>query len=444
MSDDLWTYNCLDCVTTAKVYQALRAELDELELSDFYHTLVHPLTLAVRRMANRGMYRDNVRYARLQRVVDERIRRYADALRDIVGDPGFNPNSPEAVRRYVSDVLGLRSRKKTATGRDSMDQESLLRMGLRHDSPFFKLLLCYRKLAKLRGTYLMKDYVWPDGRVRGRFLVHGTATGRLSSRNPNFQNIPKSHAEWFGLRLPNIRTIYRAAPGNVLVEADYSQLELRLIAYASGCRRMLDVYEKGGDLHLQTAVAITGKPAEAITREERDFAKRFRFCQNYGGGPRKISEILFTDAGILRSVEECEATLARLRAAEPEVFEWRDRMLEHAKRTRTIVNGFGRKRLTFAREEELPGIAYNTPIQSTAADLINLAFIRLDEAGVFMVNQVHDAIVSECPERDVDRVAALMKREMERPVNIFGYTGLVFPVEVKVGVRWGALHSWEG
>lgn len=438
-----WTYNLLDTVTTAKVYYGVDEELGDLSLRDFYHTVVHPLTLAVRRMANRGMYRDDRRYTRLQNVYDEKIRRYAEGLQAVVKRPTFNPNSTEDVRAYIYGELGLKSGKKTKAGKDSVDQLSLLRMGLRHDSTFFKLLLCHRKLSKLRGTYLTKGYLSKDGRIRSRFLVHGTATGRLSSREPNFQNIPKEKNAWFGLNLPNIRTIFTSEPGNVLIEADYSQLELRLIAYASGCRRMLDAYENNGDVHMATAMSITGKPASAVTTEERDFAKRFRFCQNYGGGAKKISEILFSDAGIIKSVRDCEEVLFKLKLHEPEVFSWRDRVLEQARRTHMIHNEFGRIRITFTRDDDLAGVAYNTPIQSTAADLINLAFIRLDALGVPMVNQVHDAIITECPEHDVERTVVLMKQEMERPVDIFGRKGLIFPVDIKVGTRWGALKKWS-
>jgi DNA polymerase-1 len=440
-SNTFWEYNCLDCVSTAKIYEALQEELHDLGVTEFYDKLVHPVTLAVKRMSDRGMYCDMQRVQRLRNFYDAKIARYEEGLRILVG-PDFNPRSLDEVADYIYNTLGCKGGKTTKTGKHKLDQLTLLTLGLKYDSAFFKMLLAHRKMSKLRSTYLTKIFVGDDGRIRSRFRVSGTATGRLSSRDPNFQNIPKERNVWFGLRLPNIRTIYTAEPGNLIFEADYSQLELRLIAYASNCKRMLDAYTAGDDIHMLTAMMIYEKQRELIVTEERDFAKRFRFCQNYGGSARRISEILFEQAGIVRSVVECENILRKLRVSEPEVFTWRDRQLEETQKTRIITNEFGRKRVTFAKGDDLAGIAYNTPIQSTAADLINNATVRLDGMGVPLINQVHDALMAEVSAKDVDEVAHLMKQEMERPVDIFGHEQLVFPVEIKVGTRWGALKKW--
>lgn len=443
-SQRLWVYNCLDCVTTAKVDAAISEELTDLNTASFYDGVAHPLTLAVHRMAKRGMHVDQTRLRRLQTVMDERIRRYELVLGDIVGHE-FNPRSGDDVRKYLFEELRLKPvGKPTKTGKASVDELALLKLGMKHDSPFFKVLLGHRKMQKLRSTYLTKVYIYPDGRVRSRFLVHGTGTGRLSSRDPNLQNIPQQKDVWYGLKLLNLRTMYVATPGRVFVEADSSQLELRLIALASRCAALIEAFELKHDVHRLNASAIYGKRLEDITKEERDFAKRFVYCQNYGGSPRRISEILFEEAGIIKSPLECEATLLLLKHVYPEIYSWRDRQLEAAKLTRRITNEFGRVRITFTKDDDLAGVAYNTPIQSTAADYINLAFIRMDARGLELVNQVHDSVLVECDVSDVTKTIAAVKEELERPVDIFGQKGVVLPCDIKVGVRWGALKKWEG
>lgn len=236
--------------------------------------------------------------------------------------------------------------------------------------------------------------------------------------------------------------MFAAPPGRALVSADASQLELRLIAYASNCQKLIEAFEAGEDVHHLNARAITGKPSDFITKDDRDFAKRFVYCQNYGGGPKRISEILFQDAGIVRSVTDCERDLEALRRAYPEIYQWRDSILRDTKRSGIITNEFGRKRVVFSRGEDLAGVAFNTPIQSTAADYINTAFVGLDTRKLYLINQVHDEILAECDEDKVDETAQALKEELERPVTIWGRT-VVLPAEVKCGIRWGELTLWQ-
>jgi len=431
MSQELWTYNCLDCVTTARVYTALVEEMAELEVDRFYNELVHPLTQAVFRMSKRGMMVDDVRLAEMQDSYAKKISEYTQAIRDLTGRPLLNPSSGDEMRKLLFTDMELRPVSYTKIGRKpSVDETTLKRLDLKHDHPLFKLLIKYREATKLKSTYLDNLYIPYNKRVRSRFMVHGTATGRLSSRDPNFQNIPY-----------DLRQIYVSAPSKLLIEVDASQLELRLIAYASQCEKLIRAFEQGDDVHTLNAVAITGKPREAIDKDDREFAKRFIYCQNYGGGAKKISDILFTDAGIVRSVGQCEETLSKLRREYPEIYSWRERVYNETRRTGIITNEFGRKRITFVRGGDLPGVAYNTPIQSTAADYINLVFISLDKLGLGIVNQVHDSIVIECDEDEVSDTISTALAEFHRPVTLFGRT-VVLPAEVKVGTRWGGLQPW--
>lgn len=430
MTRTLWEYNLLDCVTTAQVYRKIRTEMETLGVLSFYDTMVHPLILAVKRMGARGMWLDRDRLEAMKTEYETKIGKFEEALQLIVGNPDFNPNSTADVRDYVYNKLGIHVASRTATGAASVDETSLLKLGVNNDHPFFKTLLGYRKVVKYYGTYLKRIYIAPDSRIRSRFLVHGTATGRLSSREPNFQNIPY-----------DLRPIYGAESGHLLIEVDSSQLELRLIAYASGCKRLINGFENGEDVHRLNASAIYSIPIDEVGKEERDFAKRFVYCQNYGGGPKKISEILFADAGITKSPRECEEMLYRLRATYPEIWSWRDKVLNECKKTRTIRNEYGRVRITFARDEALSGIAYNTPIQSTAADYINTVFLELDKRGLFIVNQVHDAILVETLASQVDETVKIMLDAFERPQRLWGRL-VTLPAEAKVGTRWGLLEKW--
>lgn len=423
---NLWIYNCLDCVTTAKVYSALQEEMQENEVVKFYDELVQPLIVAVMEMMKRGMWVDQSQLEEMKREYHLRIHQCIDDLRHTTGDSLFNPASGDHLRTYLFETKGMASTRETATGKESVDELTIKRLARKYDDPIFEKLLEYRRASKVHGTYLANLCIGEGGRVRSRFLVHGTATGRLSSRGPNFQNIPYE-----------VRSIFAAPPGYTLVEADASQLELRLIAYASNCRRLMEAFANGEDVHLINASVITGKSIDKIDKEERDFAKRFIYCQNYGGSPRRISEILFQDAGIVRTVAECEGTVTRLRRAYPEIYTWRDAQLVEAKRTRKIRNEFGRVRITLARNDDLAGVAYNTPIQSTAADYINYAFVRLSQRGLKIVNQVHDSIVAEVHEERVDEVASALKEELEKPITVFGHT-ITIPCDVKMGRTWGS------
>jgi len=431
MTRTLWEYNLLDCVTTAQVYRKINTELETLNAATFYHTMVHPLILAVKRMGARGMWVDREKLNQMRIEYEAKIVKFEEAIQLVVGNPEFNPNSTAHVRDYIYNNLNLSVASRTATGAASVDETTLLKLGAKYDHPFFKALLGYRKVVKYYGTYLKRVYISPDSRVRSRFLVHGTATGRLSSREPNFQNIPY-----------DLRSIYGAPDGRLLIEVDSSQLELRLIAYASGCRKLISGFEAGEDVHKLNASAIYGIHVDKVGKEERDFAKRFVYCQNYGGGPKKISEILFADAGIVKSPRECEEMLYRLRVAYPEIWSWRDKVLAETKRTRTIRNEYGRVRITFARDEALSGIAYNTPIQSTAADYINTVFLELDGKDLFIVNQVHDSILVESTPYGLDETIKTIKDAFERPQRIWGRL-VTLPAEVKVGTRWGLLNPWQ-
>ena len=430
MTRTLWEYNLLDCITTAQVYRKINSEMEVLGVSAFYHTMVHPLVLAVKRMGARGMWIDRDKLEEMKTEYEIKIGKFQEVIQSIVGKADFNPNSTADIRNYIYNDLGLAVTGRTATGAASVDETTLLKLGAKHDHPFFKALLGYRKVVKYYGTYLKGIYIGHDSRVRSRFLVHGTATGRLSSREPNFQNIPY-----------DLRPVYGATDGRILIEADSSQLELRLIAYASGCKRLIQAFECGEDVHRVNASTIYGVPQDTVSKEERDFAKRFVYCQNYGGGPKKISEILFADAGIVKSPRECEEMLYKLRVAYPEIWAWRDKVLAECKRTRTIRNEYGRVRITFARDEALSGIAYNTPIQSTAADYINTVFLELDGKGLFIVNQVHDSILIETTAAALEETVAVVKTAFERPQRLWGRL-VVLPAEVKTGIRWGALEPW--
>jgi DNA polymerase-1 len=342
----------------------------------------------------------------------------------------FNINSTPQLRTVLFDRLHLPVQKRTKTGASTDVEvlEQLAAMG--HEVP--RLMIEYRELSKLKSTYVdaLPGYVRAEtGRVHSSFNQTGAATGRLSSSDPNLQNIP--------VRTPRggeIRRAFVAPPGHLLLTADYSQVELRLLAHLSGDPAFVAAFERGGDIHRQTAAAIFGVAEPAVTPEMRARAKTINFATIYGQGPFALSRQLgITQDQAKAFIKQYFERFAGVRA-------WLDRTVEEARQRGFVETLFGRRRYIPELRDKNFNIrafgertATNSPLQGSAADLIKIAMIRIHAAlqetklGAKMILQVHDELVFEIPEHEQAAAGTLVKREMEE------VTRLRVPLVVSIG-----------
>jgi DNA polymerase-1 len=323
--------------------------------------------------------------------------------------------------------------KRTPKGGRSTDADVLEALAEKHPLP--KAILQYRELDKLKGTYIdaLPRYVHPDtGRIHTRFDQTVAATGRLSSNDPNLQNIPiRSELG------RSIRAAFIAPPGHVILSADYSQIELRVLAHLSADPELIDAFSTGADVHARTAALVLDKPQADVTADERRAAKTINFGVIYGMGDSALGKQL----GIPR--EQAARFIAAYFARYAGVARFMEQTVEAARQGEAVRTLLGRRRflpnlhsanrgLRFEAER----IARNTPIQGTAADILKLAMVRLgdDDAvpGAKMVLTVHDELVFEVPAEHAARAGALIRERME------GAMKLAVPLVVDVGTG----HTW--
>jgi DNA polymerase-1 len=347
----------------------------------------------------------------------------------------FNLNSTPQLRSILFTKLQLPTLKKTKTGpsTDVDVLEQLAAMG--HEVP--KLLIEYRELAKLKSTYVdaLPGYINAEtGRLHTSFNQVGAATGRLSSSDPNLQNIPVRTE-----RGESIRRAFVAPPGCRLLVADYSQIELRLLAHFSGDRGFVAAFAKGGDIHRQTAAVIFGVSQEHVTGEMRARAKTINFATIYGQGPFALARQL----GITQ--DEAKAFIRQYFERFAGVRAWLDRTVLEARERGYVETLFGRRRYIPELKDKNFNIrafgertATNSPLQGSAADLIKVAMIRIHASlrtqglGTRLLLQVHDELVLEVPEGEEAPAKELVKRHMESAAEL----RVPLLVSVGTGVNW--------
>ena len=410
-----------------------REQLAQMGLEPLYRDIELPLLQVLFDMERVGFRVD----VQVLREIGDKLSERENALRAdiyrLCGVGEFNINSPKQLGEVLFERIGLKTGRKTSRGY-STDADTL--EGLRDEHPAISPILEYRQVSKLHGTYIdaLIRKVGPDGRIHTFFDQTGTATGRISSAEPNLQNIP--------VRTDmgrEIRRAFTAAPGCVLIDADYSQIELRILAHFSGDAAMIDAFRQGQDIHARTAAEVAGIAIGEVTPQMRSHAKAVNFGLVYG-----ISDFgLARNTGMSR--KEAAAFIERYFAAYPGV-----KTFMEQKKAEGYANG--EVRTLFGRVRRLPELkspnfntrsfgeraAMNTPVQGTAADIIKLAMVRVHEAlakGNYqskLILQVHDELIIEAPEAEKDAVAALLRECMEH------VTALSVPLvaEVKMG------HSW--
>ena len=420
LGDTLQAETAFHCYTSAvdALYETLAPRLREQNLWDLFEQAEMPLCRVLAEMELTGCRVDKGALVSFGEMLSAHIAEQEKTIYDLAGE-AFNINSPKQLGEILFGKLGLPHGKKTKTGW-STNADVLEK--LRYEAPIVGAVLEYRQYAKLKSTYadgLLKA-MNADGRVRTSFQMTVTATGRLSSTEPNLQNIPTRTD--LG---SEIRRMFIPADGCVLVDADYSQIELRLLAHISGDAAMRQAFRSGADIHTATAAQVFHVPPEEVTHEMRRSAKAVNFGIVYGISAFSLSQ----DIGV--TVAEAKAYMEAYFATFPGVRQYMDDVVAKAKETGYVETLFHRRRdlpelksSNFNLRSFGERVALNMPIQGTAADIMKLAMIavwkRLKAEGLQarLVLQVHDELIVECPEAEAEQVVALLEEEMERVVTL--------------------------
>ena len=420
LGDTLAAETAFHCYTSAvdALYGTLAERLRERGQWELFETAELPLCRVLAEMERTGCRVDAKALSAFGELLSARAGALETKIYELADGP-FNINSPKQLGEVLFGKLGLPHGKKTKTGW-STNADVLEK--LRGESAIVDAVLEYRQLTKLRSTYadgLLKA-IDPDGRVRTRFQMTVTATGRLSSAEPNLQNIPTRTD--LG---SEIRKMFVPEPGNVLVDADYSQIELRLLAHISGDEGMRAAFRAGGDFHAETAAKVFGVAREDVTHEMRRRAKAVNFGIVYGISPFSLAQ----DIGVTQ--KEAKAYMDAYFATFPGVRAYMDAVVEQAKRDGWVETLYHRRRdlpelksSNFNMRAFGERVALNMPIQGTAADIMKLAMIavwkrlRAELPAARLVLQVHDELILECPEGDAARAAALLAEEMEHVAQL--------------------------
>ncbi len=420
---------------TGRMATVLRKEIDELHLTSVYETIDEPLVPVLARMEEAGVKID---LTALETMSEKLQHAAASKARDIYECCGleFNINSPKQLGDVLFNKLGLPIPVKYGKGKKISTAVDVLE-GLAADHQVPKMVLDYRQLTKLKSTYvdalpaLIRRH---SGRVHTTFGQTGTSTGRLSSTNPNLQNIP-TRTE-LGRE---IRAAFIAEPGHVLLAADYSQVELRLLAHFSKDKLLVEAFRRGDDIHTLTASQVFGVPPLMVTGEDRRRAKAVNFGIVYGLSPFGLSQQLGIETG--QSRKFIDAYFAKYAGVRTFI----DATLEQARRDQRVSTLFGRIRpipdinsKNATQRGFAERTAVNTPLQGTAADLIKIAMINIDaeirKLGLRsrMTLQVHDELVFEVPEAEVDTMKMLVRERMEKAYEL----EVPLLVELAVGRNW--------
>ncbi len=413
------------------LHGVLLPRLREQGMEKLYFDVELPLCRVLADMERSGFLVDGGALARFGRELSDTIDRLEQRIYAAAGQQ-FNINSPKQLGKVLFEDLGLPHGKKTKTGW-STNADVLEKL---KDHPLVADVLTYRQYAKLKSTYAdgLLKVIDPDGRIRTSFQMTVTATGRLSSTEPNLQNIP-TRTE-LGSKM---REMFVAAPGHVLVDADYSQIELRLLAHISGDTAMQQAFLSGEDFHTVTAARVFHVPQDQVTHQMRSRAKAVNFGIVYGISAFSLSQ----DIGV--TVQEAKEYMDRYFATYTGVKQYMTDVVDKAREQGYVETLWHRRRAlpelkssNFNMRSFGERVALNMPIQGTAADIIKLAMVRVhsrlarEGLAARLIMQVHDELIVECPEEEVPRVEALLQQEMQ------GVAELSVPLlaEAHTGRNW--------
>lgn len=427
--EEVGPYACEDADVALRLAEPLRARLEADGLLHIAEEIEFPLVRVLAEMEMTGVRVDAGVLARISEELGAEMAALEEAIYEAAGGP-FNIGSTQQLAEVLFERLRLPVLEKTATGSPSTREHVLLELATEHEVP--RQVLDWRKLAKLKSTYAdrLPALIHPEtGRIHTDFNQTVTATGRLSSSNPNLQNVPvRTEAG------REIRRAFVAEPGHLLMSADYTQIELRILAAMSGDERLIAAFRSGLDIHTATAAEVFGVPLEEVTRAQRAQVKQVNYGIPYGVSPYGLAQRLRIPTS------EAESLIRRYRQTYPQVVRFLDELVERAREKGYAETLTGRRRYVpqirsrNARERSAAErVAINMPIQGTQADMIKIAMVRVhrrlhaEGLRTRMLLQVHDELVFEVPEAERDVVAALVHEEMTNALP------LEVPVEVEIG-----------
>ncbi|MGD2068342.1 MAG: DNA polymerase I [Gemmatimonadota bacterium] len=427
-------YACEDADCTLRLYEKFEPELEEQKLETLFHELEMPLVPVLARMERNGIRIDEAFFGKMSEKLNRELELIQEEIWKLAGEE-FNINSTIQLREILFEKMELPVKKRTKTGpsTDASVLEALAEEG--HDIP--RLMLEYRELEKLRSTYvdaLPKLVHWRTKRIHTSFNQTVAATGRLSSSDPNLQNIP--------IRTDlgrEIRKGFVAEPGNVFLGVDYSQIELRILAHFSGDDAFVTAFREGIDVHRQTAAVIFDTGVDDVTPAMRAQAKTINFATLYGQGPWSLARQLGISQDEAKDfIDQYFERFAGVRA-------FLDEQVEKAAEQGYVETLLGRRRYipelrsrNWNVRQFGQRVAQNTPIQGTAADLIKKAMIEIQDeldsidTGAMMLLQVHDELLFEVPEAEVDPVREMVVVRMEGALEL----------DVPLVADWGVGASW--
>lgn len=432
-------YAAEDADITFQLYQLFAPQLKKENLEDVFLNIEMPLMKVLANMELAGVKLDSDWLKKESLDLENDLRNLETQIFELSGEE-FNMNSPKQLGEVLFEKLKLDPKaKKTKTGQYATSEDVLQKLASKHE--IIALILDYRQLQKLKSTYVdaLPNQIDPiDNRVHTTYAQTVAATGRLASVNPNLQNIPIRT-----LRGQQIRGAFVADEGKKIISADYSQIELRLIAEISNEENMIEAFQNGEDIHAATAAKLFKIPIEEVSKTQRSQAKSVNFGIIYGQGAFGLAD----QTGMSRT--EAKAMIDAYFQTYPRLKEYMSEQVENARKNGYVVTMLGRKRhlndinsTNFVVKGHAERNAVNAPIQGSAADIIKLAMIKIDQVlkeknlKTKMLLQVHDELIFEAPLEEVDEVSKLIKDAMESAYS----TKVPLTVEVGVGDNWLEAH----
>ena len=438
--DDATRYAAEDADITLRLWQMFKPRLHAAQVTRVYETLDRPLVPVLAQMERHGIKVDRDVLSRMSNAFAQKMAALESEIHELAGE-SFNVGSPKQLGEILFDKMSLQGGKKGKTGAYATGADVLEDLAAEgHDLP--ARVLDWRQLAKLKSTYTdaLQDHIHPDtGRVHTSYVITGAVTGRLSSTDPNLQNIPIRSEE--GRR---IRTAFVADQGNKLVALDYSQIELRILAHIAGIDSLKAAFRDGHDIHAMTASEMFGVPLDQMTPDVRRQAKAINFGVIYG----------ISGFGLARNLRipraQAQAFIDTYFERFPGIRAYMDDTVEFAKKHGRVETLFGRRIHTPEINTKGPGAGFakraaiNAPIQGTAADIIRRAMVRLpaalDGLPARMLLQVHDELVFEVPESAVDDTIARVRTVMEAAADPVVKLDVPLVVDAGVGDNWAQAH----
>ncbi len=435
-SDKAYICACYNAYTAARAYKVLEQRLENEDMAGLYENIEKPLVYALKEMESNGILVDKEGLIAYGDMLKERIAVAEKEVYELAGNQ-FNINSPKQLGEVLFGQMGLPGGKKTKTGY-STSADVLEKLAPEH--PVVGKVLEYRQLTKLNSTYAdgLLQYIGEDGRIHGKFNQTITATGRISSTEPNLQNIPIRME--LGSR---IRQVFIPKPGFVFLDSDYSQIELRILAHMSEDENLIAAYNSDEDIHRITASQVFNTPLNEVTKTQRSNAKAVNFGIVYGISSFGLSQ----DLSI--SKKEAAKYIEKYFETYPKVHEFLNGLVSSAKEKGYSVTMFKRRRpipelssSNFMQRSFGERVAMNAPIQGTAADIIKLAMIgvyhKLKELGLKskLILQVHDELLIETAKDEVDIVKSILDEQMKNAARL----SVALVVDTNEGSNWLEAH----